>query len=41
MGKEEAMIIAKQHNRAAQVHFFIDVLGVPPKEALKKVGIIK
>lgn len=41
MGKEEAIRIAKQYNRVAQVHFFIDILGVPPMEALKKVGIIK
>lgn len=39
MTKEEALTIASKYGLTSQVSFFMIFLGVPPLEALKRVGI--
>lgn len=40
MGRDEAFEIAKEHGKLSQVAFFVIFLGIPPKEALIRAGII-
>lgn len=40
MTREEALEIASLYDRVSQVNFFIIFLGIPPREALVKAGIV-